>query len=598
MAALLVNYCLWVPVLIDQYLSSRFIWMSLVNLFGCLWILPRVKKLDFQLLDGLLLAFYGLNLLSLAWAENFGEAIFSIQRYHLLFLCYYILRHALADLKSHQKLVANLLWICTVVAIGITGMQFVQTYLGEGLGGKAVYKIIGNSGHKNLAASFLFLLLGFNLYFISLDRKIKAWHYWLLGLQLILIILLRSRAVYIAIAASSAYGLGKYFLVNAQSRKLLYRQVLPFAALVAVIGGLFIANSEAGKDYLPYFNPATYQKSASGSERLFVWYKTFELIGERPLQGYGSGNWKLFFPSNNIAGGFRLQEQDLIFTRVHNDYLEIGAEVGIFGLLLFVGIFGLAFWALRHAGQTAAEDSKLSIYILSAIILGYCVVSFFDFPKERIEHQVMLALTLALAAIHGKDFFQKGRFHRVWKGQSKMIVIGLLLASLAINLPIGYYRYQGDVHSKKVIIAMAVKDNKMLRESSVAGNSIWYNLNSMVIPFKWYEGLSYYFEENFQEARKHLAEAYRLNPYNFNVLNNYASTLVQVGAYEESIPIYQAALQINPKFDEGLFNMAVAYYHLGRLQESLDCIERTQTNPEKKELFLNQVRSAMSQRTN
>ena len=41
----------------------------------------------------------------------------------------------------------------------------------------------------------------------------------------------------------------------------------------------------------------------------------------------GSGNWKLQFPSKNISGGFRLQEKDLVFTRVHNDFLEVWAEI-------------------------------------------------------------------------------------------------------------------------------------------------------------------------------------------------------------------------------------------------------------------------------
>ena len=592
-AILLVNYVLWIPELIDKFLVSRFIFTSLCCLFGCIWILPKVKRLDLQSLDIVLFAFYALNLVSIAWSKNFGEAIFSAQKYFLLALSYYLFRHILAEHKKYWQSVSRIVLWCTVAALLITSYQLVQTYFDQGLAGKAIYQVIGNSGHKNLAASFLFLLLGLNLYFLAGQKKVQSWHYWLIGWQLLVLFFLRTRAVYLALAAFSVVGLAYYLFSDAKMRRLALRRILPFVLSVGFFGLLFIANTDAGKNYLRYLNPSTYQKSASGSERMFVWYKTLDLIREQPLKGYGTGNWKLFFPSKNIAGGFRLQEKDLVFTRVHNDFLEVWAEVGIFGLLLFLAIFGLPFWAIGSSMRQSNTAKRRGLTLLAAILLGYCIISFFDFPKERLEHQVFLGLLLAIIAVRTRTFFQKGRLSKTLTGKGRLLVLGSLTALLLLNAPVGYYRYLGDAYSKEVLIYMTVQDSKRIRRASVAGHSIWYDLNPMVIPLKWYEGLSYYFEGNYQEARPRLAEAYRLNPYNFNVLNNYGSTLVQLEAYAEAIPLYEQALKINPKFDEGLFNMSIAYYHLGKYQEALQCINRTTSNPEKKAVFLQKVQSAI-----
>eukprot|EP00903_Cladosiphon_okamuranus_P000116 g116.t1 len=59
-------------------------------------------------------------------------------------------------------------------------------------------------------------------------------------------------------------------------------------------------------------------------------------------------------------------------------------------------------------------------------------------------------------------------------------------------------------------------------------------------------------EGNYNEAKENFVLAYDINPYNFNVVNNLASTLVQLQEYEEAVPLYYEALKINPKFEEGI----------------------------------------------
>ncbi len=588
---LLVLYLVKLPPLLDEYTMGRFIVWTILSFAGLWFLLPQFKRVDLQLLDLSLLGFYLINIISISWSQNFGEAILTSQKYLLLLTIYFVLRHLFAQGKVYREQTAKILIALSAFVIVLVSYQVITTFFSEGLGGKAVYKIIGFSGHKNLTASYLFLLFCFNIYF-AIRRPTKAWFYWFLGIQVILILLLRSRAVYIAMGAFALIG-GIYYLNStAQLRQMAIRRLLPFTLVLVIFGGLIIGNTGVGKDYARYLNPSTYLGSSSGSERLFVWHKTWDLIVEQPILGYGSGNWKIWFPSKNISGGFRLQQKDLIFTRVHNDFLEVWAEVGTLGFLFFLAMFVLAMGgAIHHLRKGKLADQQEGIVLLATLV-GFILISFFDFPKERPEHQVLLAVLLAICAHRGSGWFKKLPAYRTLSAKDTRNWALLLSLFMLVNLPIGYYRTLANISSEQVLIGMATKNTKLMREEAQKGGSIWYSVNPMVIPFSWYEGLAYYYEDNFAQARAPFADAYAINPYNFNIANNYASTLVQLGEYDQAIPLYLQALEINPKFEEGMFNLAFSYFQLKRYQEALDWVNKVEINQNKKAVFLQKIQEA------
>ncbi|MDB4728421.1 O-antigen ligase family protein, partial [Saprospiraceae bacterium] len=588
----LLMYLIKIPSMLDEYMMGRFDFWSVLCFLGLWLILPQVSKSKgiFHWMDGIVFSFYFLNLISVSWATNFGEAIFTTQKYLLFFITYYTLRHLLHKGKDYSSFLEKVILVLTIFVCALTSYQILQTFLADGLGGKAIYKVASFSGHKNLTASYIYLLFCFNLYF-SFSKKQPTWHYGLLGVQLILIILLRSRAVYLALFVSSLILLTNYVFLNKNLRQLVFRKILPFTLLVAVFGTLIIGNTSAGKDYLKSLNPSTYYKSASGIERIFIWYKTVELVQERPILGYGSGNWKLEIPSKSITGGYRLKEKDVVFTRVHNDFLEILAEVGTVGLLLYLSMFLFAIIGVISRIREVGVEKEKENMVLIASLIGYMVIAFFDFPKERLEHQILLALLISLCTLKGTLFFKNRKWYLPLSPSSQKVLIAGLTIFLSINIPVGYYRTMADKSSEQILVGMGLKNSKLMRDQARRANSEWCNLNVMVIPFKWYEGLSYYFENNFEAAEAPFAEAYRLNPYNFNVLNNYASTLVQLEKFEEAIPYYLRALEINSKFEEGMFNLSFAYFQLKRYEDALEWVNKVEKNLEKKKVFLERIQT-------
>ena len=588
-ASLLLTYVLRIPGIIDEFHASRFAFVSLVSILGAISILPSLKKLEITLLDAMVFLFFGLYALSILWAYNFGEAIITAQRQLLLFAIYYLFRSIFHTTKGNFLIIRKTLWALTVFTLLITSYQLFMQAMSQGLGGKGIYKVIGHSGHKNTLATFLFLLLGLNVFF----RKPGKQSIWFLGMifwQIVVLFMLRSRGVYLASLVFGGGLLLYYLSTLRQHSHLIFRRVLPAIGIGLVALYLALQFLPAAKDYQKFTNPATYFDSASGKERLFVWSKTVELIKEHPWMGLGSGSWKVFFPSKSVEGGYRLQEKDVVFTRVHNDFLEVAAELGLFGLLVYLTIFGIAIWALW---RNRPPTKRLNATILTATIAGFMVISFFDFPKERIEHLVLLGLVLALSARQAKNWYIKHPIYfSLSKQQATFMVSGLFLLLLS-TLPTSYYRLKGDKHCYDVYDYKMRENWKGMREAATKADHFWYSVDPAIIPFSWFEGLGYYMEADYTNALGRFAKAYELNPYNFHVINNYASTLVQEGHYEKAVELYLKALAINPKFEDAMFNISYSYFQLNQFKAAKEWVSKTKSNPTKKEEFLHVINQAI-----
>jgi O-antigen ligase len=138
--------------------------------------------------------------------------------------------------------------------------------------------------------------------------------------------------------------------------------------------------------------------------RLMIWGLTGRMIADHPVTGVGAGNFTVRF--HEYFGG-----DDLDFSNVHtnwvqphNDFLWVFVEKGLPGILAFLGCFVLAGAAVRTilAQHVRQEDRRLTL-AAAASLVAYATLSCFDFPLERVNHQVHLAVTLAALTVlkHG-----------------------------------------------------------------------------------------------------------------------------------------------------------------------------------------------------
>ena len=112
---------------------------------------------------------------------------------------------------------------------------------------------------------------------------------------------------------------------------------------------------------------------------------------------------------------------------------------------------------------------------------------------------------------------------------------------------------------------------------------------------KWLEGLAYYHQGDFQQANLAFDEAVQQTPYHINLLNDYASSLVQIKDYSKAVEVYLKTLTINPKFEDAMFNLSFAYAQIGNYEQALMWVNAVQNNPTKKKEFIESINQLKEQ---
>ena len=135
------------------------------------------------------------------------------------------------------------------------------------------------------------------------------------------------------------------------------------------------------------------------------WRGPMQMIGHRPVVGWGIGCYSLFQqPFTHvgraavIVNGFGPLPEE----QAHNLYIKMAAELGMPGLLLWVGMLGAAFAiGLRALRRPHTDSFRLRVIIGGlAVLAGQCVDAFADpsWQLGRVSVFGGLALGLMLAA--------------------------------------------------------------------------------------------------------------------------------------------------------------------------------------------------------
>ena len=104
--------------------------------------------------------------------------------------------------------------------------------------------------------------------------------------------------------------------------------------------------------------------------REIVWQTSLEMLKDNPIMGVGLGNYQnVFVTYNDNTENFKL-------SHAYNSYLQFWSETGIFGLMLFCGIFGgILIWSKKRCGNVYGQ-------ILFFSTLSLMLYSFTDFIFE------------------------------------------------------------------------------------------------------------------------------------------------------------------------------------------------------------------------
>ena len=143
----------------------------------------------------------------------------------------------------------------------------------------------------------------------------------------------------------------------------------------------------------------------TGTGRLDLWSIGLRMLGAHPVAGVGAGN----FPDSSIHYLLQpglIHRADFIITTpkvAHNTYLQVFAELGIPGGVLFLVIVATACWCTLGAARIAARSGALELEILARGVFvataGFLTASFFISENYSKLMWLLLALGPALLAV-------------------------------------------------------------------------------------------------------------------------------------------------------------------------------------------------------
>lgn len=568
-------------------------------LFAMLWLLAFApiwvkyiwdKPVEVKLPDLFFCSYVFFHALSVKQALNAPEAIFETEKILTVFISYMLFRIGLTQkLITEAALLKTLAFIC--LGYGLFGVSQLNSLIDIARPeGDNLYAINALAGHKNLYSGLL--VTTSCLLAILAITEISGWRYFastLIVFQLIMLIVLQTRSAFLAfIAAILIIAVLGIFVNNIISPVFIKKAALPTAL---VVGGvvLFLFYNGTFSSLYDRLNVANYLNSDTGAERLGLWYKSSFLLRDHWLWGVGARNWVLVYPYYTFKGMFRMMYLNVSFLQPHNDFLWVWCELGVLGFVSFVGmLLSFLYNSLKGIAKATQLPDKVILILLSAYVVGFMVFSFFDFPKERMEHQITLALCFSLISYRTTNNSQGFKV----KPTISKLFITLSIVVLAVAFWGTYQRMKADSLFNDMMAASNRGDNESVVLLVDKMETPFSELTPIAFPKYWYKGVALYSLGKYDEAYNCFKIAKQQSPYNPNVLNNLGGLQTYFKHYNEALTTYKETLRINDKNDDARFNTAYTLYQLGRYQEALDTVEKVWSNKAKKQEFVQIISQA------
>jgi Flp pilus assembly protein TadD len=124
---------------------------------------------------------------------------------------------------------------------------------------------------------------------------------------------------------------------------------------------------------------------------------------------------------------------------------------------------------------------------------------------------------------------------------------------------VGLLRYRGEFFTRKMYDAKKNNLNYEIIKAGALAKSFAYSLDPTSLPVEWYTGNAHAIAGNYKNAEADLLKAYKLNPYNRNVVNDLASAYSVNGKTDLAKKYYIESSRISPRFDDAKLNLTAIY---------------------------------------
>tara|TARA_B100001142_G_scaffold321992_1_gene369564 strand:- start:5739 stop:7673 length:1935 start_codon:yes stop_codon:yes gene_type:complete len=426
------------------------------------------------------------------------------------------------------------------------------------------YGVTGLMGHKNFNASAIAITMPITVLMIYKSQKNKGLYLFILFLGIISIILSQTRSIFLASLISVIITT----LSGWRPRKKVW---------LASAGIVFIAIAILSQPKIQnrLLDPTNLRI------RGIFWGHSLDMLESSPVNGIGSGQWRIAFPKYGLEGtNPSVAEGITSEVRPHNDFLWILSENGIIGFSLF-SFFFILLWISWF--KRIRENKSIDQYSSGAVLVIVTIYSFFEFPLERMAIYgpfMLIAGFIISEEVKSINFVTKKFIYPI-------IILFLLCLSYASSKAI-----EGDRQNQIVLKKNSNRDAQNIGKTVNKAINSWNELDRYGNPLIYFSGMGSMFGEaqksntgkfgprDFIKAEIFFMEALEIHPNHVVTLFQLGNLYSYRGELNKAENIYQKLLKISPRHPGGQIAYANNLLRLDKAEESARVLISAFLNPD------------------
>lgn len=174
-----------------------------------------------------------------------------------------------------------------------------------------------------------------------------------------------------------------------------------WVALVCVAGilivqGLIMASPDAAIRMAKAISPR--EDVNSLNHRQIIWERAMRMLTEHPLTGVGIANYRMLRMEYPTPG-----YDHVLLPHAHNEILQIGADLGIPGIGVFIGWYAVAGYLLLYAWRHGEDEPRTLAVALAGTLIGHAIFGLTDaiplWDRFAVVFWWLLGLTAANAMV-------------------------------------------------------------------------------------------------------------------------------------------------------------------------------------------------------
>lgn len=490
---------------------------------------------------------------------------------HIIFISYIILYFIIINVINQKKEFNSFIKIFFITSFLVSIYALIQ-YYGLDPYFTEINEITSTIGQKNWISNYLAIIFPviFSYFLLQREKKNKLIYYLLLSVLYATLMICQSRGIWISISLTLIFAIYiifkfKFYEIFEKNKKWLIALFIIFLIITII----YSTDNPLNKSVITVTERAisTFdEKDPSVKTRLLIWGSTLDMIKDKPLLGSGIGTFKMNYL--DYQADFLKKNPDYIkfsgkAAESHNEYLQMGAELGIVGLGIFLSILFVFYsLTLKYLKSKHNNQDRIIIFGLLMGITSFLIHSLFTFPFHVPVLGSSFFILLGLTVVYISGFgFSKGDRKNIKRIKINinytikkiiiilMFIIGFFLVGTLVFKPyfaeINYFK--GIKYYEKGNYDNALKDFKY---------AVWLdNYNGRILHAL---GSTYYHLDIQDEAQKILQRTkYCFN--DRNIFRNLGLSYTQSGNYQEAEKEFRHAIYLDPNFTKAYIDLAYLY---------------------------------------